>query len=84
MQQQIVSEPARVLRQEEGLSYLNQGYVVKECAIGYTAVSYPTSNCKKVVHGEEARFARLEPMQMRMPPYWSGGYTSTFEHQEEA
>lgn len=82
MQQQIVSEPARVLRQEEGLSYLNQGYIVKECVIGYTAVSYPTSNCKKVVCREEARFARLEPMQMR--PYWSDEYTSTFEHQEEA
>lgn len=53
-------------------------------AIGYTAVPYPSSNCKKVVRGEEAKFARLEPMEMRMPPDWSGGYTSIFEHQEEA
>jgi ectoine hydroxylase-related dioxygenase (phytanoyl-CoA dioxygenase family) len=53
-------------------------------AIGYTAVSYPTSNCNKVVRGEEAKFARLEPMEMRMPPDWSDGYTSIFDHQEEA
>ncbi len=53
-------------------------------AIGYTAVTYPTSNCLKVVRGEEAKYARLEPMEMRMPPDWSDGYTSIFEHQEEA
>lgn len=53
-------------------------------AIGYTAVAYPSSNCKTVVRGEEAKFARLEPMHMRLPPDWSGGYTSIFEHQEES
>jgi hypothetical protein len=26
--------------------------------------------------------ARLEPMETRMPPDWSDGYTSIFEHQE--
>ena len=52
-------------------------------AMAYTAVSYPSSNCKKVVRGQEAKFARLEPMQMRLPPDWSDGYTSIFEHQEE-
>ncbi|SLN58138.1 Phytanoyl-CoA dioxygenase (PhyH) [Roseovarius albus] len=53
-------------------------------AIGYTAVSYPSSNALKVVRGQEAKFARLEPMEMRMPPDWSDGYTSIFEHQEES
>ena len=52
-------------------------------AMAYTAVSYPTSHCKTVVRGEEAKFARLEPMKMRLPPDWSDGYTSIFEHQEE-
>jgi len=52
-------------------------------AVGYTAVTYPTSNCLKVVCGEETKFARLEPMNMRMPPDWSDGYTSIFEHQEK-
>ena len=51
-------------------------------AFGYTAVTYPTSNCLKVVRGEETKFARLEPMKMRIPPDWSDGYTSIFEHQE--
>ncbi|WP_338550442.1 phytanoyl-CoA dioxygenase family protein [Roseovarius phycicola] len=53
-------------------------------AVGYTAVTYPSSNCLKVVRGEETKFARLEPMNMRMPPDWSDGYTSIFDHQEEA
>jgi len=53
-------------------------------AMAYTAVAYPSSNCKTVVRGTEARFARLEQMEMRMPPDWSGGYTSIFEHQEES
>ena len=52
-------------------------------AVGYTAVTYPTSNCLKVVRGEETKYARLEPMNMRMPPDWSDGYTSIFEHQEK-
>lgn len=52
-------------------------------AVGYTAVTYPTSNCLKVVRGEETKFARLEPMNMRMPPDWSDGYTSIFEYQEK-
>lgn len=52
-------------------------------AMAYTAVAYPSSHCKMVVRGEEARFARLEAMQMRMPPDWSGGYTSIFEHQKK-
>ncbi len=52
-------------------------------AMAYTAVSYPSSNCKTVVRGQEAKFARLEPMRMRLPPDWSDGYTSIFEHQEE-
>lgn len=52
-------------------------------AVGYTAVTYPTSNCLKVVRGEETKFARLEPMNMRMPPDWSDGYTSIFDHQEK-
>ncbi len=53
-------------------------------AMGYTAVSYPSSNCKKVVRGEEAKFARIEPVTVRVPPDWSNGYTSIFEHQEDA
>ncbi|MEL7256751.1 MAG: phytanoyl-CoA dioxygenase family protein [Pseudomonadota bacterium] len=52
-------------------------------AVGYTAVTYPSSNCLKVVRGQETKFARLEPMNMRMPPDWSDGYTSIFDHQEE-
>ena len=52
-------------------------------AYPYTAVTYPTKNCGKVVRGKEARYCHHEEMDMRLPPDWSGGYTSIFEHQEE-
>ncbi len=72
---------------KENLSKLGRPVlIVTYCAcdaISYTAVSYPSSNCLKVVRGEETKFARLEPMEMRMPPDWSDGYTSIFDHQEE-
>lgn len=49
----------------------------------YTAPAYRSKNYDTVVRGAEARFAHHEPGDMRMPPDWSGGYTSIFEHQEK-
>ncbi len=53
-------------------------------AMAYTAVAYPTENYKTVVRGAEAKYARHDDYIIRMPPDWSGGYTSIFEHQEES
>ncbi len=53
-------------------------------AMAYTPVAYPTENYKTVVRGAEAKYPRHEVFQIRMPPDWSGGYTSIFEHQEES
>ena len=36
-----------------------------------------------LVRGADARFAHHEPGDMRLPPDWSGGYTSIFDHQEK-
>ena len=52
-------------------------------AYPYTAVTYPTKNYGEVVRGKDARFCHHEEMDIRLPPDWSGGYTSIFEHQEE-
>ena len=135
---EIMSNPPRVLSQDERAFFFDRGYVVKECmigsycldklntameltgpaatiavhhcatlyasqanlsklgrpvliinycacdAVGCTAVTYPASNCLKAVRDEETKFSWLEPMNMCMPPDWSDGYTSIFEHQEEA
>ena len=52
-------------------------------AYPYTAVTYPTKNYGEVVRGKDTRFCHHEEMDIRLPPDWSGGYTSIFEHQEE-
>tara|TARA_B100000427_G_scaffold320870_1_gene320702 strand:- start:273 stop:1154 length:882 start_codon:yes stop_codon:yes gene_type:complete len=52
-------------------------------AYPYTAVTYPTKNYGEVVRGKDNRFCHHEEMDIRLPPDWSGGYTSIFEHQEE-
>ena len=49
----------------------------------YTAPAYRSKNYDTVVRGADARFAHHEAGDMRMPPDWSGGYTSIFEHQEK-
>ena len=52
-------------------------------AIPYTAPAYATKNYNTVVRGEVAKYSQHDPVDMRMPPDWSGGYTSIFEHQTE-
>ncbi len=53
-------------------------------AMPYTAPAYRSSNYCKVVRGVEAKYAQHDPVDMRLPPDWSGGYTSIFEHQATA
>ncbi len=52
-------------------------------AMPYTPVAYPSKNYGRIVRGQEARYSHHEALDMRMPPDWSGGYTSIFEHQEK-
>jgi hypothetical protein len=51
-------------------------------AVPYTAPSYPSSRYGRLVRGQEPRFAHHEALHMPLPPDWSNGYTSIFEHQE--
>lgn len=53
-------------------------------ALPYTAPAYPSSHHGQVVRGSEARFAHHEPVDLRLPPDWSTGYTSIFAHQAKA
>ena len=50
-------------------------------ALPYTAPAYKSSHYGQVVRGQEAKFSHHEPVDLRLPPDWSGGYTSIFEHQ---
>jgi ectoine hydroxylase-related dioxygenase (phytanoyl-CoA dioxygenase family) len=53
-------------------------------ALPYTPVAYPTAHYGTVVRGEETKYSQHDLLDMRMPPDWSGGYTSIFEHQGES
>ena len=52
-------------------------------AISYTAAPYPSSHYGALVRGKQPRFAHHEELQMPLPPDWSQGYTSIFNHQEK-
>lgn len=52
-------------------------------ALPYTAPAYPGSHMGTIVRGKPPTHARHDPVTMRLPPDWSGGYTSIFDHQDE-
>ncbi len=52
-------------------------------AMPYTAPSYKSSHYNTIVRGKQPRFAHHEDMIMPLPPDWSEGYTSIFEHQQK-
>ena len=53
-------------------------------AIPYTAAPYPSSHYGALVRGEQPSQAHHEELMMPLPPDWSAGYTSIFNHQEAA
>ena len=52
-------------------------------AMPYTAPAYPSVNYNKMVRGEMPRYAHHEDLFVPLPPDWSDGYTSIFEHQQK-
>ena len=51
-------------------------------AYPYTAVPYPSSHYGALVRGRQPRHAHHQELRMPLPPDWSDGYTSIFDHQE--
>ena len=52
-------------------------------AIPYTAPAYPSSRYRRLVRGKEPGIAHHEELMVPLPPDWSDGYTSIFEHQQK-
>ena len=52
-----------------------------EDARPYTAPAYPSTHHGQVVRGTKSKYARHDPVKLRLPPDWSGGYSSIFAHQ---
>lgn len=51
-------------------------------AISYTAMTWGNSYSGTLIRGQPARYAHHEPMHIPLPPDWSDGYTSIFEHNQ--
>lgn len=52
-------------------------------ALPYTAIAWGNSHTGETLRGQGRRFAQHDELDVRLPPDWSGGYTSIFEHQQE-
>ena len=52
-------------------------------AIPYTAAPYPSSHYGQLVRGIQPRHAHHQELHVPLPPDWSGGYTSIFNHQHD-
>ena len=52
-------------------------------AMPYTAPPYPSSHYRVLVRGNEPLYSRHEEVRIPLPPDWSDGYTSIFDHQED-
>lgn len=64
---------------ERNRPYLIHGMSAAD-AISYTPMTWGNSHSGELVRGNPARYAHHEDMIMPLPPDWSDGYTSIFEH----
>lgn len=51
-------------------------------AMSYTPMTWGNSYSGRLIRGKPARYAHHEPMHIPLPPDWSDGYTSIFEHNQ--
>ena len=49
-------------------------------AVSYTPMTWGNSHSGELIRGDSARYIHSESMIMPLPPDWSDGYTSIFEH----
>ena len=74
------SEPNR---SERARPLLNHGMNSADC-LPYTAPTNSNSRTGDTLRGEAGRYAQHDNLEVRLPPDWSKGYTSIFEHQQES
>ncbi len=51
-------------------------------SISYTPMTWGNSHSGELLRGQAARYAHHEALTLRLPPDWSEGYTSIFEHHQ--
>ena len=62
---------------------LNHGMNAAD-ARSYTPIAWGNSHTGDTLRGRQARHAQHDELEIRLPPDWSHGYTSIFEHQQES
>lgn len=67
-------------RKADGRPLLINAYRAAD-AMPYTPYPLPGRHAGEIVRGRAAREAHLQPLPCRIPPDWSGGYTSIFAAQ---
>ena len=66
---------------ERSRPYLIHGMSAAD-SISYTPMTWGNSHSGELIRGKPARFAHHEDMVIPLPPDWSDGYTSIFEHHQ--
>jgi ectoine hydroxylase-related dioxygenase (phytanoyl-CoA dioxygenase family) len=51
-------------------------------SLPYTAIAWGNSHTGDTLRGDGRRYAQHDALDVRLPPDWSHGYTSIFEHQQ--
>ncbi len=51
-------------------------------SMSYTPMTWGNSYTGTILRGRPARYAQHDDLKLRLPPDWSKGYTSIFEHQD--
>ena len=80
----IILHPLTVHSSGSNNSERNRPYLIHGMSaadsISYTAMTWGNSHSGELVRGKPARYAHHEELVMPLPPDWSAGYTSIFEH----
>ena len=82
----IILHPLTVHGSGPNMSQQNRPYLIHGMsaadAISYTAMTWGNSHTGELIRGKPARHAHHEDMIIPLPPDWSEGYTSIFEHHQ--
>ena len=75
----LVLHSSGLNRSTRNRPYLIHGMSAAD-SISFTPMTWGNSHSGELIRGEPARFVHNESMIMPLPPDWSDGYTSIFEH----
>ena len=83
----IVLHPLTLHSSGTNKSAQNRPYLIHGMAStdsrSYTAMTWGNSHSGELILGQPAHYAHHEALTVRLPPDWSDGYTSIFDHHQQ-